>query len=213
MEEMTVHKPGVFEVLVQPVGIGEEGENHVAVRLEVEYTTTYPDTLPELRVKEERGLLPEQMKELEKVMWEEANENVGMPAVFSVVTAIREWLIGRNVRQLTSHEKAVLNKKKGQTDDVEENKQEEKESHVNARYDDDLVIRHGKPFTTEWFKIWEHEFTTHVLEQERQILNASSSHDKCKVTGKEYFEEKALGTGAADHVQYFQVDASLYELE
>lgn len=45
----------------------------------------------------DKGLNPEQIAELTKLATTTAQENIGMPMVYSVTEAVKEWLLANNV--------------------------------------------------------------------------------------------------------------------
>eukprot|EP01071_Lankesteria_metandrocarpae_P008159 Lankesteria_metandrocarpae@DN4888_c0_g1_i1.p1 len=70
--------------------------NYVGATLSVKYTAKYPDELPEWKLEATRGLDPDMVRQLNELVKEEMQANVGMPMIFSVAEAMRSWLIANN---------------------------------------------------------------------------------------------------------------------
>ena len=73
-----------------------DGENHVRVTLECTIPAAYPNVGPEMRVAVDKGLSPKQADELLALANAQADENVGMPMMFTVGEALKEWLVEHN---------------------------------------------------------------------------------------------------------------------
>ncbi len=53
--------------------------------------------LCQARVAADKGLLPEQVGELQRLVDAAAEENVGMAAVFTIAESVKDWLLRNNV--------------------------------------------------------------------------------------------------------------------
>ena len=71
----------------------EDGENHVRVTLECTIPAAYPNVGPEMSVSVDKGLSAKQADELLALANAQAEENVGMPMMFTVGEALKEWLV------------------------------------------------------------------------------------------------------------------------
>lgn len=74
--------------------------NHVGCKLLVNLPTNYPEELPELDVEIIRGLGPDHRDALVEIARNEAEQFLGMPAIYSVCEKMREWLGDNNVKGL-----------------------------------------------------------------------------------------------------------------
>ena len=73
-------------------------EKHVAITLICSLPSLYPDeTLPLMSIEIEKGLSHTHVDELMTIATEVATTNLGMPVIFAVAEAIKEWLVDNNV--------------------------------------------------------------------------------------------------------------------
>ena len=93
-----------WKISLYPIDTFDEDEslevNHIGCNLIVKLTQNYPEELPNLEIDIIRGLGPEQKETLESIAMEEAEQFLGMPAIYSVCEKIREWLVDNNVKGL-----------------------------------------------------------------------------------------------------------------
>lgn len=99
-------QPFLWSVKLLPVDCGGDDEeealqNHVAIKLVAKIPLDYPEnSLPELNVEIIKGLAEEHAQELAELAKTEAQNNAGMPAIFAVCEALREWLADNNEKGL-----------------------------------------------------------------------------------------------------------------
>lgn len=99
-------QPFIWAVKLVPIDCGgdeteEETVNHVMVKLVVTVPLDYPEVgSPVFDLEILKGLSEDNKKELLDVAIEEADANAGMPAVFAVCEAVRNWLADNNVKGL-----------------------------------------------------------------------------------------------------------------
>ena len=99
-------QPFIWAVKLVPVDCGgdadeEETANHVMVNLVETIPTNYPEeSLPALDIEIIKGLSEDNKNELLVLANNEAESNTGMPAIFAVCEAVREWLADNNVKGL-----------------------------------------------------------------------------------------------------------------
>eukprot|EP00301_Raphidiophrys_heterophryoidea_P025139 c8363_g1_i1.p1 GENE.c8363_g1_i1~~c8363_g1_i1.p1 ORF type:complete len:308 (+),score=119.67 c8363_g1_i1:39-962(+) len=99
-----------YEIIVLPDP--DPAKNHISAVLWYRYTSTYPDAVPEMEVIRRKGFIAdERWQELEDILRTEAEQNLGMPMMFTVVEAMRHWLSTRNFPQLSSHDEMMMRKK------------------------------------------------------------------------------------------------------
>ena len=113
----------------------ESEENHVAIKLRVLYPKMYPEVVPSLEIESEKGLNKTQIEELSDVLKENAEENLGMPMVFTLAEAAKEWMQERNVESKgdgSAFERMQQRKQEIERAKLKEaQKQEEKERRQN----------------------------------------------------------------------------------
>ena len=57
----------------------------------------YPDLPPELSIEAVKGLSKKQCDDLLEIANRTAVENLGMPSIFTIAEAVREWLVDNNI--------------------------------------------------------------------------------------------------------------------
>lgn len=102
--EIISTSPNKWSITLFPIDTEDEDEsnevNHVGCNLIVNLPADYPEILPDLDVTIIRGLGPEHKEALLTLANEEAEQYTGMPAIYSVCEAMREWLVNNNVEGL-----------------------------------------------------------------------------------------------------------------
>jgi hypothetical protein len=102
--EIISTSPNKWSLELFPIDTEGEDEsnevNHVGCNLIVDLPADYPEVLPELDVSIIRGLGAEHKEALLSLAKEEAEQYTGMPAIYSVCEAMREWLVSNNVKGL-----------------------------------------------------------------------------------------------------------------
>ena len=119
-EELT-DGSGSFKIHLVPV---VEDEVHVAVALVVDYPSDYPSVVPNISIEPEKGLGKKQIDELQIVAKEVADSNVGMPSVFVIAEAIKEWLADNNKPGQDGSMYAEMMRRMQAKDAVEKKKQD-----------------------------------------------------------------------------------------
>jgi hypothetical protein len=102
--EIISSSPNHWKLSLYPIDTLDPEEclevNHVGCSLIVKLPEDYPEVSPDLDVEIIRGLGPEQKEILLNLAIEEAEQFVGMPAMYSVCEKIREWLGDHNEKGL-----------------------------------------------------------------------------------------------------------------
>lgn len=80
---------------------GESEENYVSVKAIFSLPETYPEVVPIVEFENVKGLKEEQLTVLQSKVEEEAENNVGMPMVYTLAEVVREWLQQNNVEEKT----------------------------------------------------------------------------------------------------------------
>jgi hypothetical protein len=78
----------------------EEEQNHIGIKLVATIPLDYPESLPQISVEIVKGLTDDHAVKLAAMAMEEAQNNEGMPAVYSVCEVLREWLADNNMKGL-----------------------------------------------------------------------------------------------------------------
>jgi hypothetical protein len=182
--------PAKFQIRVVPVQGGndnEEGGNHVAVHLIIQYTTLYPSEVPIITVENEFGLSDVQLEEIKSVSVGAAEENVGQVMAYSIADAVCEWLQENNRPASDGsafsemQERARIEKDKA--DEKEKKRVEEETAAKKAHNLTEAGQRkhHGTPVTVATFNEWNKKFMDEINAKElaeSERIKALSSGNK-----------------------------------
>jgi hypothetical protein len=69
----------------------------VAVDLICKFPPTYPSEVAEIEIEIKKGLAAKRKEEISALINTHAEENLGAPAIYAIVEAVREWLVDNNV--------------------------------------------------------------------------------------------------------------------
>jgi hypothetical protein len=198
-----------------------EGEdtNHVSLTLSINMPPTYPEVAPEISVALNRGLVSDQQKEIEALVAEQCEENLGAPMIFTVAEAVREWLVDHNEKgaadesmygqmmrraQEKAKEKVLAEKQ------YEEQRQKEEVGDTEKAEMEILrKRREGTPCNRENFLAWKAKFDAELAE--KRLLDVEAMKDDKRLaamaersTGFDLFN----GKGSLDDIEAM-ADAAL----
>jgi len=184
--------PHCFTIPVKTEDYDEdEGEGRL-VLFKFTFTEKYPSEEPLLEVEESENIDDEHLDELVAHLKEQLTENLGMPVVFTIVTAAIEWLNDKN-DQIKADIDAAAKKKR----DLEEEEERKK--------------LEGTKVTIESFLSWKAEFDEERLGKKADVIKGS------KLTGRELFmTDKSLNDSDIKFLEAsgdtaVTVDESLFE--
>jgi len=194
-----------FSIRLVPVQGGTEEENHVVVDLVCKYTPKYPEELPDLSVKVVRGLTDKQVVALTGVITVCAEENIGMPMVYTITDVVVQWLLDNN-RPMSDgsifaemQERERLKKEAAQKAEDATKRAEAKAKQFERDSVQGKMKRFGTPVTKENFNEWNEVFISEYnikckMEEEKRMTilssqtKASKGKDVVILTGKQLFE-------------------------
>lgn len=163
-------KPHTFDVVITGSNedTGDDYEVTVIATIRFTLVETYPDASPLMEVIENtENLTEEKITELMSRLEEEASENVGCVMIFTLVSAVQEFLL-----QLV--------------DDIKQGVEEEKKRvRDEQRRLEDLKYK-GTPVTLENFLEWKAKFDAEMIACGKRKVEVVSSD---KLTGKQLFEQ------------------------
>jgi len=184
--------PHCFTIPVKTEDYDEdEGEGRL-VLFKFTFTAKYPSEEPLLEVEDSENIDDEHLDELVAHLKEQLTENLGMPVVFTIVTAAIEWLGEKNDQIKRDIEEATQRKK--DKEDEEERKKLE-----------------GTKVTIESFLSWKADFDEERLRNKDKVIKGS------KLTGRELFmTDKSLNDSDIKFLETtgdtaVTVDESLFE--
>nr|CAG4649741.1 EOG090X0F6V [Scapholeberis mucronata]SVE93925.1 EOG090X0F6V [Scapholeberis mucronata] len=190
LEEEPFHQ---FKLQVKSEGHDEEQNIGYACSLKFTYTPTYPEEVPTIEILDDVGLDDEQLERLQDTLEKDAEENLGMVMIFSLVSTANEWLNNEWDAELKRRE-------------------EEEERRIFEAEEAERNKFHGTPVTVENFLRWKAEFDAEIAASKKP---EREDKDK-KLTGREVFmvdksmiesDLKFLEEGG----EVVQVDESLFQ--
>ncbi|KAH7343478.1 ubiquitin-conjugating enzyme/RWD-like protein [Rhizoctonia solani] len=199
----------ISEDKIQVDVVPEEGEidSDLKVLLGVNYTTNYPDEVPNISLELEEGELEEEeIESLITGMKNVGEENLGMAMVFTLVTHLREALVEVIQKRIDKEKKLELEKER-------------------QLMEAEAARTKGTPVTVESFNQWRIKFMSEIKEiQEREedeklkTLSPKEREEwkksKSKPTGRQLFEKnRDLATSDATYIEegVTSVDITQYD--
>ncbi|GAB1295023.1 RWD domain-containing protein 1 [Apodemus speciosus] len=144
----------------------EAGENDETVQttLKFTYSEKYPDEAPLYEIFSQENLEDNDVSDILKLLASQAEENLGMVMIFTLVTAVQEKL-NEIVDQIKTRRE-------------EEKKQKEKEAEEAEK-----KLFHGTPVTIENFLSWKAKFDAELLEMKKKRMKEEEQAGKNKLSG------------------------------
>ncbi|KAF0313890.1 RWD domain-containing protein 1 [Amphibalanus amphitrite] len=170
-DELEVVGPGQFQITVKSQDYDLAPENGCRCLLAISCPERYPDEVPQLEILEEpENCTPLEVEQLMEMMQAEAEANVGMVMIFTIVSAAGEWL--------NCH-----------CDELQRRKEEEAERIKREVEEAERKRFEGTRVTVESFLVWKENFEREMnalrAEKARQLEAARRS----KLSGRELFQK------------------------
>ncbi|XP_072264893.1 RWD domain-containing protein 1 [Pyxicephalus adspersus] len=159
--------PASFSITVSSEA--EEEEENVVVTLKFTYVETYPDEAPLYEIISQDNLDDSDTSAVLALLQEQAQENLGMVMIFTLVSAVQEKL------------NEIVDQVKTRREEEKLKKEKEAEEAEKVRF-------HGTPVTIENFLSWKAKFETELAELRRKKQKEEEQSGKNKLTGKQLFE-------------------------
>ncbi|XP_061529636.1 RWD domain-containing protein 1 [Phycodurus eques] len=175
---------------------GENGET-VEATLKFTYVEKYPDEPPLWEVHSQENLENSDMEDILTLLQQQAEENLGMVMIFTLVTAVQEKL--------------------NEIVDLIKNRQEEEKLRKEREAEEaEKVAFQGTVVTIENFLAWKGKFELEVAEIRRKKQKEEEQSGKAKLTGKQLFErDHNLDTSDIQFLEdvgnNVEVDESLFQ--
>ncbi|XP_006626344.1 RWD domain-containing protein 1 [Lepisosteus oculatus] len=159
--------PSSFTITVT----SDAGENDETVQttLKFTYVETYPDEPPLYEIFSQDNLEDSDITDILTLLQQQAEENLGMVMIFTLVTAVQEKL------------NEIV-------DQIKKRREEEKRRKEKEAEEAEKVQFHGTPVTIENFLSWKARFELEMTELKRKKMKEEEQSGKCKLTGKQLFE-------------------------
>nr|CAB3265834.1 RWD domain-containing protein 1-like [Phallusia mammillata] len=166
----------------------------LSVTLKFTYTSKYPDAEPLFELADVDGLPDDSdVVEISDLISTQIEENLGMVMVFTIVSAVQEYLNDKKDSIITK----II-------EDKEMKEREEKEAEERKC--------HGTPVTVANFLAWKTKFDYEMMELEQK--KAQSEKKSKKLTGREIFMQKHIKEDDSELLEgenVVEVDESLFE--
>ena len=151
------------------------------------HTLNYPEEPPLIKCRSIKGLFDSELKHIQSLMTQRAEESVGMSMIFDLVGEAKEWMRNRA---------GVVDEVEETPEQIAQRLEEEAEARLKA------MRATGTPVTVESFNAWVERFEAE--EALRRIKEGgaagttsaaaggggSGDGDAKKMTGRRYFEER-----------------------
>lgn len=209
--EIISQSPNHWKITLFPVDCSDETEseeaNHVGCKLVVNLPEDYPESSPNLDIELIKGLAQEQKEDLLKIALDEAEQYLGMPAIFSVCEAMKEWLVNNNIKGLDDQSMHAQMMRRAREEELKkEQKQQEFESQklkeeLTQAESEEIAVRkrraEGTPCTKENFYAWKEKFELEMEEkaekEAKEALKDQTNSKKSKNSNMKSKEEEMEG--------------------
>eukprot|EP00943_MAST-04B_sp_MAST-4B-sp1_P008750 g8750.t1 len=196
-----------FQLTLIPIQGGSYEDNHVSVKVKVEYTPTYPDEKANITVNIVKGLKDSQRKEIQELVDACQEENIGMPCVYSITDVIIEYLNNNNrpagdgsihsemlerqrlKAEAKEEEDRILKLEKAKAEKL----QRESEEGQRQRYGTPLTRENFEEFNKKFIAGWDVKIKKLEIQRLAELTSRtksskSKSYEQVKLTGKQLFE-------------------------
>uniref|UniRef100_A0A803JCJ3 RWD domain-containing 1 n=1 Tax=Xenopus tropicalis TaxID=8364 RepID=A0A803JCJ3_XENTR len=141
----------------------------VQVTIKFSYVESYPDEAPVYEIVSQENLECTDTSSLLSLLKDQAQENLGMVMIFTLVSAVQDKL------------NEIVDQIKTRKEEEKVRKEKEAEEAEKVRF-------HGTPVTIENFLSWKAKFDAEVCEMKKKRQKEEEQSGKNKLTGKQLFE-------------------------
>ncbi|KAE8602625.1 hypothetical protein XENTR_v10014057 [Xenopus tropicalis] len=143
-----------------------ENEENVQVTIKFSYVESYPDEAPVYEIVSQENLECTDTSSLLSLLKDQAQENLGMVMIFTLVSAVQDKL------------NEIVDQIKTRKEEEKVRKEKEAEEAEKVRF-------HGTPVTIENFLSWKAKFDAEVCEMKKKRQKEEEQSGKNKLTGLE----------------------------
>ena len=189
------HAP-CYQIVVSPLGDGEEedpdGDESQRARLGLvfSHTPNYPEEPPLIKCRSLRGLFDAELAACKSMLDALAKESVGMPMIFDLAQAAKEWMRDRA---------GVVDIVEETPEQIQRRLEEEAEERLRA------MRATGTPVTKDSYREWVEKFDAErALKRLKAGQGGPADDDDAagggerRMTGRRYFEERTAAQLEAD---------------
>ncbi|XP_060761510.1 RWD domain-containing protein 1 [Neoarius graeffei] len=174
-----------------------ESDEMVQVTLKFTYVENYPDEAPLWEIQSQENLEDRDTEDILSLLQQQAEENLGMVMIFTLVTAVQEKL------------NEIIDQMKIRREEEKKRKEREAEEAEKKAFQGTVV-------TIENFLAWKARFEQEMAELKRKKQKEDEQAGKNKLTGKQLFErDRNLDTSDIQFLEdagnSVEVDESLFQ--
>ncbi|KAG4084045.1 Serine/threonine-protein kinase [Neocallimastix lanati (nom. inval.)] len=125
-----------FKIHLVPLDINNKEEIYVSVDLVVEFTPLYPEALPELHLKDGKGLSDNEIDDLTNTIKNLARELLGNEMIYEITQCVEDYLTEHNRKSISSYEEML---KRQEVDEMEKKKKELYEKQKLSREEEEKL--------------------------------------------------------------------------
>jgi len=125
-----------FKIHLVPLDINNEEEIYVSVDLVVEFTPLYPEALPELYLKDGKGLSDTEIDDLTNIIKNLARELLGYEMIYEITQCVEDYLTEHNRKSISAYEEML---KRQEVDEMEKKKKELYEKQKLSREEEEKL--------------------------------------------------------------------------
>jgi len=167
MDDFKMVSEDRFEITLTPT---DNEDNKVVVALDVKLPPNYPQEIPSLSLKAEKGVNAHEMYDLEKSLRAQAKDNIGTAMIFTLAQVVKEWL-----DELMS--KRTADEAMPPVETLEERRKRVQDAHEQRIA--------GQSITLETFTAWKIKFDAEQRELKKAVVDTEKLK---KPTGRQLFE-------------------------
>ncbi|XP_023233299.1 RWD domain-containing protein 1-like [Centruroides sculpturatus] len=158
----------IFTIKIKTESL-EESEFEIFVTLKFTYVPNYPDEVPLIEIIEYDNIEDEDVDSLSDYLLSQAEENLGMVMIFTLVSVTLDWLNNK-------------------ADYLHQQKKEQEERRLKQLEEEERKKFEGTRVTVETFLTWKTKFDAEMAEIKRNQFVKEELGTK-KLTGRELFEK------------------------
>ncbi|XP_051576125.1 RWD domain-containing protein 1 [Myxocyprinus asiaticus] len=196
-DSFTVLSEGPTSFTITVTSDAGENDEMVEVTLKFTYVEKYPDEPPLWEINSQENLEDSDAEDILALLKQQAEENLGMVMIFTLVTAVQEKL------------NEIV-------DQIKSRREEEKQRKDREAEEAEKVAFQGTVVTIENFLSWKAKFEQEITELKRKKQKEEEQAAKGKLTGKQLFEtDHNLDTSDIQFLEdggnSVEVDESLFQ--
>ena len=164
----------IYKVHIRPAEADADVDDDMQPALELlfAHTPSYPDEAPLFKVRSERGLSDAEVAVVQALLQQEAEANLGMAMVYTLVSAAQEWLQNKATAPEAAEEDSEAARKRAEA--------EEEARRAAAR-------AHGHMVTVELFMEWKRKFDAEQALARAALKEDGKDERAGRMSGKQWF--------------------------